>query len=205
MRKVLLVAMTTAGLVAWPAAAVEPVVDSGEEVEARVDGDLNGDGTDDLAYVVGTEVWRELRIVLSYSSEADFGFEAPEALDLEPTMLGPGSLSIDGNVLKFEDLTGGTTAIASTRRFRYDGSRKRMRLIGLDATLYSRTNTHDGFEASWNLLNGDTVTRELRLVEGAGEDPYDYGRERRFKRRIRPQWLADSPDPETMLEEMRQD
>jgi hypothetical protein len=205
MRKALLAAISTVGLAISPAAAIEPVVDPGEEIEARVEGDLNGDGTDDLAYVVSTDDWRELRVVLSYRSDVDFGFEAPEALDLEPTMLGPGSLSIDGKVLKFDDLTGGTTAISSTRRFRYDSLRKRMRLIGLDATLYSRTNAHDGFEASWNLLNGDAVTRELRLVEGAGEDPYANGRERRFKHRIRPQWLADSPDPETMLEEMRQD
>ena len=40
----------------------------------------------------------------------------PKLLPLEPTSLGPGTLSIDGNVLKVEDLTGGTTAIASTRR-----------------------------------------------------------------------------------------
>ena len=116
----------------------------------------------------------------------------------------PGSLSIDGTVLKFEDLTGGTTAVASTRRFRYDRAHKRMRLIGLDATVYSRTNAHDGFEASWNLLNGDTFTRELRLVEGAGEDPYENGRERRFKRRIQPRFLSDAPDPETLLEESRE-
>src|SRR5688572_5765018 len=151
MRKALLVAVSSAGLVAWPAAAVEPVVDPGETVEARVDGDLNGDGTADLAYIVATRDWRELRVVVS----AGTGVRAPEALDLELSPLGPASLSIDGSVLKFEDLTGGTTAIASTRRFRYDGLRKRMRLIGLDATLYSRTNAHDGFEASWNLLNGD--------------------------------------------------
>ena len=128
-----------------------------------------------------------------------------EALPLELTPHGPGTLAIEGNVLTFEDLTGGTTAIASTRRYRFDRLRKRMRLIGLDATLYSRTNAHDGFEASWNLITGDAVTRELKLVEGAGEDAYADGRKRRFKQRVRPRWLAESPDPETMLEEMRQD
>ena len=142
-------------------------------------------------------------LLLSAKGEVDVDFTA-ETLELEPTMFGPGTLTIAGNVLTFEDLTGGTTAIASNRRFRYDGLRKRMRLIGLDATVYSRTNAHDGFETSWNLLNGDTITRELRLVEGAGEDAYENGWERRFKRRIRPQFLADSPDPETTLEEARQ-
>lgn len=203
MRKAALVAMLTAGLSAGSALAIEPVVGPGEGVEARVDGDLNGDGAADLAYVIGTDEWRELRVVLTRRSES--GERPAEALALELTGLGPGSLSIDGNVLKFDDLTGGTTAVSSTRRFRYDPLRKRMRLIGLDATFYSRTFAHDGFEASWNLINGDTVTRELRLNQGGDDAAYDRVRERRFKRRIRPQWLAEAPDPETMLEEMRQD
>ena len=199
MRKVTLAAMAIAGLAAGPAAALEPVVGPGETIEARVDGDLDEDGAADLAYIVSTEHWRELRVVLTRNARP------VEALNLDLDPLGPASLTIDGKVLLFGDLTGGTTAVASTRRFRYDALRKRMRLIGLDATLYSRTNTHDGFEASWNLLNGDAVTHELRLVEGAGEDPYDRVRERRFKQRVRPRWLAESPDPETMIEEMRQD
>ena len=198
MRKVTLAAMAIAGLAAGPAAALEPVVGPGENIEARVDGDLNGDGAADLAYVVGTTSWRELRVALSGRGEV-------EALDLALDALGPGSLAIDGNVLKFGDLTGGTTAYSSTRRFRYDGLRKRMRLIGLDATFYSRTFAHDGFEASWNLLNGDAVTRELKLNEGGGDAAYRPGRERRFKQRVRPRWLPESPDPETMIEEMRQD
>lgn len=172
-------------------------------IESRVEGDLNTDGIPDSATVAHNEDARALSVMLSNKK---FGGQfTTEVLLLEPSPVGPGTLSIEGNVLKFEDLTGGTTAIGSTRRFRYDATRKRMRLIGLDATLYSRTNAHDGFEMSWNLINGDTVTHELRLVEGAGEDPYELVRERRFKRRIRPQWLSDAPDPETTLEEMRQD
>lgn len=200
MRKAVFV-LLAAGFSAQGALAIEPAVAPGETVEVRADGDLDGDGRADLAYIAGTDEWRELRVVLSSRPAG----QPPEALDLEVTPLGPGSLSVEGNVLNFGDLTGGTTAIASMRRFRYDSLRKRMRLIGMDATLYSRTNAHDGFEASWNLINGDAVTHELRLVEGAGEDPYESVRERRFKQRVRPRWLADSPDPETMLEEMRQD
>jgi len=188
---------------AWtPAAAQDIDLAPGTELEARVDGDLNGDGVDDIAYVAGDEDSRALTVLLSVRHEVDFEF-APEVLLLEPTMLGPGSLSIDGNVLRFEDLTGGTTAVSSTRRLRYDGARKRMRLIGLDAALYSRTHAHDGFEVSWNLLNGDTVTRVLRLDDGGGEEAYRPARERRFKRRIRAQFLSDAPDPETLLEESR--
>jgi hypothetical protein len=192
-----------ATLAAYPAAAVEPEIADGEELEARVDGDLNGDGTADLAYIVRADDWRELRVVLSYQSEVDFGFEPAEALDLDPYPLGPASLSLDGNVLKVEDLTGGTTAYATTRRFRHDGSRKRMRLIGMDVKLYSRTYAHDGAETSWNLLTGDANAHDLRLNRGDGEQAYDVVRQRSFKRRVRPIWLADSPDPETLLEEMR--
>ena len=190
-------------LLVLTAAAQDIQLPPGTELETRTDGDLNGDGVDDIAFLAGNEDSRSLTVLLSAKGEVDVDFTA-ETLELEPTMFGPGTLTIAGNVLTFEDLTGGTTAIASNRRFRYDGLRKRMRLIGLDATVYSRTNAHDGFETSWNLLNGDTITRELRLVEGAGEDAYENGRERRFKRRIRPQFLADSPDPETTLEEARQ-
>ena len=201
MRKIvpLLLVLTAA----VPAAAQDIQLPPGTELETRTDGDLNGDGVDDIAFLAGNEDSRSLTVLLSAKGEVDVDFTA-ETLELEPTMFGPGTLTIAGHVLTFEDLTGGTTAIASNRRFRYDGLRKRMRLIGLDATVYSRTNAHDGFETSWNLLNGDTITRELRLVEGAGEDAYENGRERRFKRRIRPQFLADSPDPETTLEEARQ-
>ena len=78
-----------------------------------------------------------------------------------------------------------------------------MRLIGLDATVHSRTFAHDGFEASWNLINGDATTRELRLNRGAGDAAYNPGRERSFKRRTRALWLSGAPDPEVFLDEMR--
>lgn len=169
-------------------------------VEARVDGDLNGDGAEDIAYVAHNEDSRALTVLLSIDGSAQY---RPEVLNLEPTEFAPGKLTLDGDVLTFEDMTGGTTAVASTRRFRYDGRGEQMRLIGLDATVYSRTFAHDGFETSWNLLNGDASTRELRLNRGGGEAAYDPSRERSFKRRIRAQWLSDAPDPETVLEEMR--
>jgi len=187
-----------------PAAAQDIELPPGGELEVRVEGDLNGDGTDDFAYVAHNEDSRALTVLLSVEHEFDVEF-APEVLVLELTEFTPASLSIDRGVLEFEDLTGGTTATAATRRFSYDAAGKRMRLIGMDATLYSRTNAHDGFEASWNLLNGDAVTRELKLAEGAGEDAYQDGPSRRFKRRTGPVWLADSPDAETMLVDLRRD
>lgn len=78
----------------------------------------------------------------------------------------------------------------------------RKRLIGPDATLYGRTFAHDGFEASWNLLNGDLITRELRLSKGGTEDAYDPIAEHKSKRRVPPVWLSESPDPEELLAEL---
>jgi hypothetical protein len=172
------------------------------EVETQVNGDLNGDGLEDAAYVAHNDDARALTVLLSVKREFDFEYRT-EVLELELSEFTPGKLSLDGNVLSFEDMTGGTTAVSSTRRFRYDGRGGHMRLIGLDAMLYSRTFAHDGFETSWNLLTGDTTTRELKRKTGAGDATYQPGPQQSFKRRIRAQWLADSPDPEVVLEEMR--
>jgi hypothetical protein len=175
---------------------------AGAEIETRVSGDLNGDGLEDAAYVAHNDDSRALTVLLSVKDEFSFDYRT-EVLVLEPTSLGPGSLTLDGNVLKFEDLTGGTTAVSSTRRFRYDGRGEHMRLIGLDATVYSRTYAHDGFETSWNLLTGDATARELKLNTGGGDAAYSPGPQHSFKRSTRALWLANSPDPETVLEEMR--
>ena len=206
MRKLLL----SFGIVAAiPAAAqvtqLAPGVElpAGVVVESRVDGDLNRDGLEDVAYVAHNEDSRTLTVLLSVTHEFDFEYR-PEVLPLDLTEFTPGKLSLDGNVLKFEDMTGGTTAVSSTRRFRYDGRGERMRLIGLDATVYSRTYAHDGFETSWNLLTGNATTRELKLNTGGGDAAYNPGPQRSFRRRIPAQGLADSPDPEVVLEEMRE-
>lgn len=190
---------------ATPTHAVEiaPGVElpAGTVVEVQVAGDLNGDEIDDVAYVAHNAEERTLTVLLSVKRESDFEYR-PEVLLLDLTEFTPARLLLDDKVLTLEDMTGGTTAVSSTRRFRYDGRGEQMRLIGLDATLYSRTFAHDGFETSWNLLNGDATTRELVLDRSAGEAAYNSVRERSFKRRVRAQWLKDSPDPETVLAEM---
>jgi hypothetical protein len=180
------------------AVAVEPTVAAGETIETRLNADLDGNGTADLVYIVDTNDWRELRVVIA-------GRKDVEALNLGTDQLGPGTLSMDGDVLKFEDLTGGTTAYSSTRRYRYNATNNRMRLIGLDVTFYSRTYAHDGYETSWNLLTGEGTANELRLTEGAQDNrSYDKARQVSFRRRTRPVWLTDTPDPETFLEENRE-
>ena len=205
MRKVLL---PLVALAAGPAHAqgteIAPGIElpEGATLEVRADGDLNGDGVEDIAYVAHSEDWRALTVLLSDGNAADPRYR-PEVLPLEPTEFTPAKLALNGNVLSLEDMTGGTTAIVSTRRFRYDARGRQMRLIGLDATRYSRTYAHDGFEMSWNLLNGDARTRVLRLDPEGGGAAYKPAIERRFKRRTRALWLTSSPDQETVLEEMR--
>ncbi|MBD3732887.1 MAG: hypothetical protein IE934_09250 [Sphingopyxis sp.] len=187
-----------------PAVADETLQDGlelGEEIEARVDGDLNGDGDPDTAFVVASPDARTLYVVLSYRTEVDFGHDPAGSAKLATDPLGPAELSISKGLLVVKDLTGGTTALASTYRFRADKAKAppRMRLIGLDATLYSRTWAHDGSEMSWNLLTGDVVASQLKLV-GKGEDAsYDKQFTRKSKRPVTTVYMEDTPDPEEEL------
>ncbi len=181
--------------IAAPAAALEPIVDPGQELETRIDADFDGDGTQDIAYVTGSEEARNLYVTLAKGES--------EYLPLEPFPLGPGDLSFAKGVLVFEDLTGGTTAYSTTRRYRYDPEAGRMRLIGFDTTLYSRTYAHDGFELSWNLVTGKLITRELHLNEKGGDAAYDPIVEKTTVRKSGKVWLFDTPDPETLMEQVR--
>jgi hypothetical protein len=164
-------------------------------VEARVDGDFDGNSEADVAYVATSDDKRALHVLV-----ADNG---AEYLALETTPLGPGTLAFANGVLVFEDLTGGTTALATTRRYRFDKAANRMRLIGLDATHYSRTFAHDGFELSWNLLTGKLVTRALKLNREGGEAAYDPIVERTARRKSGKVWLSDTPDPELLIGQVR--
>lgn len=173
----------------------------GDEIETRVDGDLNGDGDPDTAYVVASPDARTLHVLLSYRTEVDLGHDPAGSVKLAADRLGPADLSISKGVLVVKDLTGGTTALASTYRFRADKKQTppRMRLIGLDTTLYSRTWAHDGSEMSWNLLTGDIVASELKLI-GKGEDArYDKQFTRKAKRPVKAVYMEDTPDPEEEL------
>ncbi|MXO60496.1 hypothetical protein GRI89_13200 [Altererythrobacter salegens] len=180
-------------LLASGARAAEPVQAEDETLDARLDADFDGDGIADIAYIAGNDEKRALYVSVTGA--------ATEYLPLETTPLGPGTLSFAKGVLIFEDLTEGTTAVASTRRYRYDSDNLRMGLIGIDATLYSRTYAHDGFELSWNLLTGRMITRELHLNEsGRGDAAYDPIVERKRTRKSAPVYLFDTPDPEELIE-----
>ncbi len=189
--------------------ALPPVTDQflldqlelGEEIETRADGDLNGDGNPDTVFVVASPDERRLFVVLSYRGEVDIGHEPGGNFKLEPDRLGPADLSIAKGVLTIRDLTGGTTALSATYRYRAvkTKERPRMRLIGLDATVYSRTYAHDGDEMSWNVATGDTITTFLK-IKGTGEDrTYDKLYTRKFKRPVRTIYMEDTPGAEEEL------
>ena len=189
--------------------AVPPVSDQflldqlelGDEIETRADGDINSDGDTDTVFVVASPDARTLYVMLSYRSEVDLGHEPAGSFKLEPDRLGPAELSIGKGVLTIRDLTGGTTALSATYRYRAVSTKagQKMRLIGLDTKLYSRTWAHDGSEMSWNLLTGDVVASELKLV-GKGEDAsYDTQFTRKSKRPVKTLYMEDTPDPEEEL------
>lgn len=178
-----------------------PVTSAGQIVETQIMGDFNGDGYGDLAYILRGEDQRFLKVVTSRAGEFDLDAYPPQELTLDPYPLVDADLKLKGNVLLLEDLNGGTTAVFSTHRFRWDGKLQAMRLIGLDAMLYSRTFAHDGLKASWNLLTGDLVTSTMRLVKDPGPagKAYDTVGKKRRKRPSPPTRLEESHSAEAIL------
>jgi hypothetical protein len=191
-----------AATTALPLAAQEgpqPILGEGETIEVETHADFNSDGIPDLAWIARGADKRELRVVTSYRSEFDFGENTPQVLPLDPYPLGAGELVVSKGVLVFNDLTGGTSAVASTHRFRWDAKLAAMRLIGLDAKLYSRTWAHDGAEASWNLLTGTLVTHTLKLTGSGDNKSYAKSAEKRTKRASAPLLLEGAPSGEDLL------
>ena len=159
-------------------------------IEAAITADLNGDGVEDHASVIRRgEDLRELSVVTSAAA----GTNPAQVLSLDPGPLVDATLTMKGNVLLLEELTGGTTAVASTHRFRWDKKLGAMRLIGLDAMLYSRTFAHDASKVSWNLLTGAMITQTERLNTGGGDLAYDKTTTRTSRRRSPPVRLENAP------------
>lgn len=173
----------------------------GEEMESRTDGDLNGDGHADTVVIGRSEETRAARVLLQDRGEVDIGLTPVGTLKLDTYPLGAAEVSITKGVLKITDLVGGTTAVNTVYRYRLvPGPKPRMRLIGLDATLYSRTYAHDGHEISWNLLTGDYINREMKLNKsGKGEAAYGQIIEKKSRKPSKPLFMEDTPDPNELL------
>jgi hypothetical protein len=179
---------------------IAATLEAGQEIETRVDGDLNGDGDVDTAWIVRGEDSRWLHVQFAARGEFDLYHEPAGSTELDAYPLGPAEMTISKGVLVVKDLTGGTTAISATYRFRGEKTQPKMRLIGLDATLYSRTYAHDGAEMSWNLLTGDVIATKMKLV-GSGENAsYDKSAVKRFKRPVNVVYMASMPSAEETLD-----
>lgn len=180
--------------------AVKAALAPGQELESRTDGDLNGDGEPDTVLVGRSEEKRQAEAFLTVKGNFDVNFDKIGTLDLDSFPLGPADVKIAKGVLTIEDLVGGTTAVQTTYRYRLaPAPSPRMRLIGLDGTLYSRTFAHDGAEFSWNLLTGDYITRKLHL-KGRGENAlYDKTAETKVRKPSKPLFMEDTPSSAALL------
>lgn len=200
----LLLSLAASAAGASPAPALDPMTDDmlanqyTGRVEVRVDADFNGDGDLDTAAVMRDDEaeTRRLVVALAYRGEVDFGHEPIGEMAMDAYPLGDATLAVKKGVLVVEDLTGGTSAIASTYRFRYDAGEHRMRLIGDDVQHYSRTNAHDSLKVSTNRLTGLRIRSRDRLTEAGDYAPQPEVRE---KVDTAPIYLDTAPDPAVTL------
>jgi len=142
--------------------ALPVFVPKGMQVETQLEADLNGDGSEDVAAIIRGEDERYLLVAVREGK----GLRRVGLGELDAYPLGDASLKAPKGVLVIEDLTGGTSAVSSRYRYRYEAATDRMRLIGDDVTYYSRTNQHDAIEISTNRLTGTRITKIRKLVKG---------------------------------------
>jgi hypothetical protein len=189
-------------LIATPATAqqaspeIRAQLAKGEAVESVTIGDLNGDGQPDIVLIGQGEETRTAKAMLRLGGK----LVTIGTLKLDTYPLGAADVRIAKGVLKITDLVGGTTAVNTVYRYRLaPGPKPRMRLIGIDAMLYSRTYAHDGYELSWNLLTGDQITRAMKLNNKGGEAAYDPIIEKKGKKPSKPLYMEDTPDPNALI------
>jgi hypothetical protein len=169
---------------------------AGATIEVQLDADITGDGLRDIIAVGRGEDERKLVVLVAYSTDTDRPV-GEMAMDISP--LGNAELSLKAGVLIVEDLTGGTTAISSLYRFRYDKPADRMRLIGDDVTLYSRTYTHGSVEISTNRLTGVQVTTRSELRGKGGNVRLVEAKPVTKRVSRKPVYMEDAPDPAETL------
>ncbi|TXI48064.1 MAG: hypothetical protein E6Q50_11955 [Lysobacter sp.] len=169
--------------------------DPSVQVETRLDVDFTGDGLRDSAFVLRGEERRILKVMVGYATEVDVDYDPAGEMEMDISPLGSAALTAKKGVLLVEDLTGGTTAIQSLYRFRYEPATKRMRLIGDDVMLYSRTNQHGSTSISTNRLTGARVTTESE-IEG---ETYVDRPAKRSQVAKKPLYMEDAPTPDDTL------
>ena len=182
-----------------PPATVRTLLDrhaDGAILETRLDADFNGDGIVDTAYVARVpDEWRTLGVVFGYQDELSTGYDPIGEAEMDVYPLGNASLSLKKGVLVVEDLAGGTSAIASIYRYRFDPAEKRMRLIGDDVAYYSRTDQHDKIEISTNRLTGQRTRQRFKVGE-VHYEPQPLVKETVSKAAV---YMEEAPLPEDTL------
>ena len=178
-------------------------IPEGEAIEARADGDLTGDGVADIAVISYGMDNRALTVLRTQQNEVDIDFPKLGVREMDAYPQGAATLKIAKGVLIVQEMTGGTTATQATYRYRYEPAARKLRLIGIDATNYSRTNAHDGFEISWNLLTGAFLTRDMKVNKRGGDAAYDPIIEKKGKRVSKPVYLAQTPDADDVIASLR--
>lgn len=156
--------------------------------------DWNGDGILDRAAIVeGDE-----GLILQFETGGPDGLVQSLTLQDDGSLLYP-RVAKEGERLVLTQLTGGTTAVASTHSFAWDSALGAMRLMALEATLYSRTFAHDGLEAVWDPIGGTLATHTLRLRKDGGDQAYDITDEKVTAKPSGPIRLEDAPSGDSLL------
>jgi hypothetical protein len=168
-------------------------VPEGWRLETQLEADFDADGKQDIAMVVRNDDERWLLVAVGEGK----GLRRIGLGELDPFPLGDASLEAKKGVLLITDLTGGTTAIQSTYRYRYEKATGRMQLIGDDVELYSRTNSHGGISVSTNRLTGDRVSQKNSVDEPDGERRFS--KEEKSKLPLAKLYLEDAPQPEDTI------
>ena len=163
-------------------------VPKGFAVEVQLTADFNKDGKDDIAAIIKGEDERYLLVALGEGK----GLHRIGLGELDAYPLGDASLSAPKGVLVVEDLTGGTTAVSSLYRYRYEAATDRMQLIGDDVELYSRTNQHGSTKISTNRLTGDRVTSISELTDAGDYRPL---KPKHSKVKVEKLYIENAPDP----------
>jgi hypothetical protein len=168
-------------------------VPEGWRLETQLESDYNGDGVVDIAMVIRNDDERWLLVAVGEGK----GLKRIGLGELDPYPLGDASLESKKGVLLITDLTGGTTAIQSVYRYRYEVASGRMQLIGDDVELYSRTNAHGGISVSTNRLNGKRITQSSTIDEPDGERRFS--KEKATTVPTEKLYLETAPNPEDTL------
>lgn len=176
----------------------------GARVEARLDADINGDGLTDVVVVARNDTDRVLKAFAAYSSETDNGFDPVGEMRMAYAPLAKTTLRLLHGVVIVTDTDAAATSIDATYRFRFERQpdaigQGRMRLIGDDVHVHSRTGAHGSTAVSTNRLTGERIVR----VSTPGPSGDVKQPPKTSKVAAKPLYMEDAPTPGQTLEAVR--